>query len=202
MNRSNGNNSGAEIPTIPDRTSAIAELTVCLSQAYIARAYFHLDLGETDLALADLDATVRLDPDNIEANRLGSLIAGHPGQVVPSPTVDGQTQGNEPAIDAGVQPQTRFEAGYQVMARYPDNPGRGDEPLGPAHPLTALGRLQAIEFARHMCSDESSRERGLLYDAYLTGGEQFDTVVTEFRSLVREIHLEKAADDDGKPVID
>jgi hypothetical protein len=54
-----------------------------------------------------------------------------------------------------------------------------------------------------MCSEESQSQRVSLYhDAYWTGGEQFDTVVIEFRSLVREIHLEKAIDDDGEPVID
>jgi hypothetical protein len=35
-----------------------------------------------------------------------------------------------------------------------------------------------------------------------TGGEDFDTVVIEYRTLAREVHLEKAVDDDGDPVID
>ena len=58
----------------------------------------------------------------------------------PAPTDHGQTEGDEPAIDwAGFQPQTRFEAGYQVMARYPDNPGRGDDLLETSFPLTPGG---------------------------------------------------------------
>ena len=88
------------------------------------------------------------------------------------------------------------------MARYPDNPERGDDLLETSFPLTPGGLLEAVKYARHMCSDESSRERGLLYDAYLTGGENFDTVVFEFRSLAREVHLEKAVEDDGEPAID
>jgi hypothetical protein len=202
MDRSNDNDSGAEIPMIAEQTSTIAELTKCLSQAYTVRGRIHMERGETDHALADLDDALRLDPGNADAHRLRGLIEGHPEQVVPSPTVHGQTEGDEPAIDAGLQAQHRFEAGYQVRARYPDNPGRDDDVLKMSFPLTPEGFLEAVEYARHMCSDESSRERGLLYDAYLTGGEQFDTVVTEFRSLVREIHLEKAIDDDGEPVID
>jgi hypothetical protein len=33
-----------------------------------------------------------------------------------------------------------------------------------------------------------------------TGGKAFDTVVVEFRSLTREVHLEKALDEDDKPL--
>ncbi len=188
--------------TPPGPGETLAQLTHCLSEAYTARGRLHLERGETDMAESNLNDALRLDPGNADAHRLRGIIERHPGQVLPAPTAHGQTEGDEPAIDAGLQPQTRFEAGYQVMARYPDNPGRGDDLLETSFPLTPGGFLEAVKYARHMCSDESSRERGLLYDAYLTGGEAFDAVVTEFRSLTRMIHLEKALDEDGEPLDD
>lgn len=192
----------SKVATPQDPEATLAELTRCLSEAHTARGRIHLERGETDMALSDLNDALRLDPCNADAHRLRSTIERHPGQILPAPTAHGQTEGDEPAIDAGLQPQTRFEAGYQVMARYPDNPERGDDLLETSFPLTPGGLLEAVKYARHMCSDESSRERGLLYDAYLTGGENFDTVVFEFRSLAREVHLEKAVEDDGEPAID
>jgi len=189
------------MPPGPEET--LAQLTRCLSEAYTARGRLHLERGETDMAQSDLNDALRLDPGNADAHRLRGIIERHPGQVLPAPTAHGQTGGDEPAIDAGLQPQTRFEAGYQVMARYPDNPRYGDDLLETSFPLTSRGYHEALEYAKYMCSDESSSERDKLYDAYRTGGENFDTVVVEFRSLAREVHLEKAAlDEDGEPSID
>ncbi len=189
--------------TPPGPEETLAQLTRCLCEAYTARGRIHLERGETDMAQSDLNDALRLDPGNAEAHRLRGSVERHPGQVLPAPNAHGQTGGDEPAIDAGLQPQTRFESGYQVMARYPDNPGRGDDLLETSFPLTPGGFLEAVEYAKHMCSDASSSERDKLYDAYLTGGENFDTVVVEFRSLARQVHLEKAAlDEDGEPSID
>ena len=202
LNSTNRNESATApnetMPPGPEET--LVQLTRCLSEAYTARGRIYLERGETDLALSDLNDALGLDPGNADADRLRDLIDRHPGQVLPAPTPRGQTEGGEPAI-AGLPPQTRFEAGYQVLARYPDNPERGDDLLETSFPLTSRGYQEALEYAKHMCSDASSYERDHLYDAYHTGGEDFDTVVVEFRSLVREVHLEKAAlDEDGEPL--
>lgn len=188
------------MPPGPEET--LAQLTRCLSEAHTARGRIHLERGETDLAQSDLNDALRLDPGNADANRLRDFIERHPSQVLPAPTASGQTEHDEPATDAGLQPQTRFESGYQVLARYPDNPERPDDLLETSFPLTPRGYHEALEYAKHMCSDASSYERNHLYDAYHTGGENFDTVVVEFRSLAREVHLEKAVDNDVEPVID
>jgi len=88
-----------------------------------------------------------------------------------------------------------------VSARYHAEDNDTDQILA-WFPLTAQGRQQAIDYARHMCSEESRSQRNQLYDAYWTGGVDFDAVVTEVRSIVRRVHLEKALDDDGQPLID
>ena len=189
--------------TAPGPGETLAQLTRCLSEAYTARGRVYLERGETDLALADLDDALRMEPGNAEAHRLRVVVERLPGQVLPAPNAHGQDGGDGPATDAGPRPQTRFEAGYQVMARHPDNPERRDDLLKTSFPLTPGGFHEAVEYARRMCSDESSRERGLLYDAYMTHGEVFDAVVMEFRSLTRQVHLEKAAldEDDESPIV-
>ena len=85
-----------------------------------------------------------------------------------------------------------------MLARYPNLPNGGDDPLGSPFPLTDEGRIRAIEFAREMCSEQSRSQRQELYEAYWSCGLDFDTVVVEFRSLTREVHLEKALDEDGQ----
>lgn len=189
--------------TTPGPGETLAQLTRCLSETYTARGRVHLERGETGLALADLDEALRMEPGNAEAHRLRVVVERRPGQVLPAPNAHGQAGGEGPATDADLRPQTRFEAGYQVMARYPDNPGRRDDLLKTSFPLSPRGFLEAVKYARHMCSDESSRERGLIYDAYLTGDEVFDAVVVEYRSLARQVHLEKAAldEEEESPIV-
>jgi hypothetical protein len=51
-------------------------------------------------------------------------------------------------LDGGVRRQVRFQAGYQVTARYPDEPGSDDFLLVSAFPLTDRGLRDAIDFAR------------------------------------------------------
>ena len=181
------------MPPGPDED--LVQLTRCLSEAYNARGRIYLERGETDLARSDLNDALRLDPGNTDAHQLRYFIERHH----PAGSGFSPAEGDDPA-PAEFHPQTRFEAGYQVMARYPDNPERGDDLLETSFPLTSRGYHEAVEYAKHMCSDASSYERDHLYDAYHTGGETFDTVVVEFRSLAREVHLEKAAlDEDGEP---
>lgn len=208
MDTMNSTTIGNEPVTTPNDTTppaaeaTLAQLTRCLSEAYTARGRIHLERGETDLALSDLNDALRLDPGNAEAHRLRVCIERHPNQVRPAPTVQGQTGGDEPKVDMACQPPTRFDAGYQVWARYPENPERGDDLLETGFSPTPRGLREAVAHARHMCSADSSRERGLLYDAYMTGAEEFDAVVVEFRSLAREVHLERGPTDDdpkGEP---
>ena len=178
------------MPPGPDED--LVQLTRCLSEAYTARGHIYLERGEIEMARSDLNVALRLDPGNTDADRLrGNIERHHPAGSFLSPTeVDG------PGGEAASQPRTCFEAGYQVWTRFPDNPDRGGDLLETGFSPTPRGLQEAIEYARHMCSDESSRERGLLYDAYMTGGEEFDAVVVEYRSLAREVHLEKGSTDD------
>ncbi|SIO63376.1 Tetratricopeptide repeat-containing protein [Singulisphaera sp. GP187] len=182
-------------PSVSEPATTLAELTLCLSATYAALGRLHLDLNEPDLALADLNEALRLDPDNTEAYQLRSVIEKRTGQVRSVRVTPDQSERHELAIDCGSPPPTRFQAGYQVLARY-DESGNSDQPLIVV-PLTDMGRFEAIEFARRMCSEESRSLRRGLYVAYWSHGEEFDVVVSEFRSLVREIHLEQAVGDDG-----
>ena len=171
---------------------ALAQLTRCLGDLHAARGRINLERGERDLARADLAESLRQDPDNADAQQLRGLIERHH----PTGSCFSPAEGDGPGANTASQPRTRFEAGYQVWARYPDNPDRGDDLLETGFSPTPRGLQEAIEYARYMCGDESSRERGLLYDAYMTGGEEFGAVVVEYRSLAREVHLEKGPTDD------
>ncbi len=177
----------------PGPKSDLEGLTTLISLALTARARLRLEQGGRDLALADLKEALRHEPGNNEAIELRHQIQGERVGAEPGSTglvIQGITGEGEP--------WPHHRAGYQVMARYPDNPGRCDDPLGPPYPLTAQGRMEAIEFARRMCSDATRTQRRELFDAYWTGGEDFDAVVVEFRSLAREVHLEKALDEDDE----
>jgi hypothetical protein len=149
-----------------------------------------------------VNEAIRLDPGNAEALHLRGVIEQQTGQAHSAVDVSSQSEGREPAIDNSDAPQTRLQAGYHVMARYGNDSGDADDTLASPFRLTDEGRLEAIEFARRMCRDESRQQRQNLYAAYSTSGEEFDTVVVEFRSLTRQVHLEKALDEDGKPIFE
>jgi hypothetical protein len=152
-----------------------------------------------DLARADLDQAVRQLPDNTEAHRLRILVEERQQHDHQSETLNLHPERLEEARGYAGPLQTQFQAGYLVTTHCPDSPNYG-EPLGSPSPLTPQGRLAAIEFARRMCREESRTQRQQLYDAYWTSGEEFDTVVWEFRSLARVIHFEKALDEDDEPL--
>ena len=184
----------------PGQEATLAELTRCLSDAYTARGRIRMERGELGLARADLDDAIRQDPGNAEAHDLLALVQDPQGRRPQAEAESDQAERLDPVNLAGSPTQTRFQAGYQVEARYPYLPGGDGDPLASPSPLTVEGRLQAIEFARRMCRDESRSQRGELYDASWTDGEEFDTVVVEFRSLTREVHVERALDEDGHPI--
>jgi hypothetical protein len=176
------------------REETLTELTRCLSDAYVARGRMRLERGEFSLALSDLDDAIRQAADSTEAHRLRDLVherkeADHQIQVA-----EVQTEPFHQAQCDAIRIETQFLAGYVVMARY-ESAHISDQPLSGRFPLGAEGRLAAIEEARRLCRDESRQQRQNLYDAYWTQGEEFDAIVTEFRSLTREVHLEKALDE-------
>jgi hypothetical protein len=177
----------------------LAQLTQLLSEAFTARGLIQLQRGELDLARADLDQAVVQVPDNTEAHRLRILVEERQQHDHRSETLKIHPERLEQARSYAGPPETQFQAGYLVTARYPKCPDY-HEPLGSPSPLTPQGRLHAIEFARRMCSEESSTQRQQLYDASWTGGEWFDTVVWEFRSLARVIHFEKGTDPYDEPL--
>lgn len=171
---------------------ALTQLTRCLGDLHAARGRINLERGERDLARADLAESLRHDPSNADAHQLRGLIERHH----PAGSGLSPAEGDGPGGETASQPRTRFEAGYQVWARYPENPDRNDDSLVTPYPLTPKGLKDAIEYAKHMCSDASWSRRSDLFDAYWTGGVDFDAVVVEFRSLAREVHLEKGPFDD------
>jgi tetratricopeptide (TPR) repeat protein len=104
--------------TPDDSEDLLAESTRCLSDAYTARARIRLDRGEYDPALADLNDAVRLAPDNTEALQLRDAVEQRRGHVDRAEPILGQAERLEPATNGGRPVQTRFQAGYRVMARY------------------------------------------------------------------------------------
>lgn len=175
-------------------------LNRCLSATYVARARLHLDLGDTLLAVADMREAFRHTPASFDPSQDRSITAGGASQVPPVQAAPDKSERDESSIDGGNTFPGCFQEGYQVLARYDQN-NYSDQPLCD-FPLTETGRLEAIGFARHMCSESSRTLRSQLYDAHRSGGEDFDVIVIEYRSLVRQVHLERGVYEDGTHLTD
>ncbi len=180
--------------TISSAEDNVAELTRTIAAAYAARGTARWVRGEHDLALADLDAALRHDPDNGEARLVHAFVRRDRGDAVAESDLD---ERRVLGLDeyGPVPGRSYLMAGYAVMA---DSTPYADlvDGLVATSPLTPEGRSEAIGLAQFLARTPSLREEEV-------GGRppgrpsDFDALVLEIRAVARVVYVGEAMDDEG-----
>jgi len=185
---------GLDSGVVSSSGEVVAELTRTIAAAYAARGLARRSRGEFDLALSDLDQSLRHDPDNSEAMLVRSFARRDRGDDVVEADLD-ERRVLGLSESGPMLGRSYLMAGYAVVAD--PQPSAGVvHILLETYPLSPEGRDDAIAWA-----DDLARMPSLRQEA-IGGGTpardpNFDALVLEIRAVARVIHLGEPMDEDG-----